>query len=523
MTARLLRCLPFLLVLLAGPGLAAQWDPANGQWGKESPDDLRVMTWNVQDGLCSTAVKSSGHGATSWEALARVVAALRPDVLLVQEAGDNSGNGTGSGVDGPAALATTLGLFLQGGDDPFNGNQPVGQWVALYAPGFDLPYVFVSTKTDGFNRDVILSRYPFADLNGDGKSQLSDLPNIQPDLYAPGGNGGIRGYMLAEIDLPDAVYAGDLVVGNSHLKAGGDASDHAARVNAARNIAYGIDALFNGLGTGTPDPDGKIQDSPPVTALPDGATPVVTGGDWNEDEVKNGAVRGPAAWISEAELQGGTDGTDRDRTDMRLDDALDPIGGGPETEFTSKYDYIAFQDSIAVRRRAFVFDSTSLSGAAFPPELLGYPGGAVTISNKAADHRPVILDLELPLVCPPAATDLGFGKPGTGGVVPAFTACGELSTGATADLLLADAPPVVPALLVLSLTDAELPFSGGVLVPLPDVLLGPVNTDADGAIPIPGVPGGGGPVDLYAQWIVLDPGAFGGRSLSNALALHLLP
>ena len=51
--------------------------------------------------------------------------------------------------------------------------------------------------------------------------------------------------------------------------------------------------------------------------------PTVIGGDWNEDDLANGATRGPADWLTAAQTVGGTtDGTDRDGTDMLLDGAL---------------------------------------------------------------------------------------------------------------------------------------------------------------------------------------------------------
>ena len=158
-----------LLALLASPVLG-QWNPTAGQWGKEQTSDLRVMTFNVLDTLCSTNTKNSA--TNNWAALARLVAALQPDVLILQECGDNSGNGSGTTVDTVAQLTTTIGLWLRGGTDTFRGNVAVTSYVQAYAPGYDLPYVFVSTVTDNFNRNVILSRYPFADLNGDGRIDI---------------------------------------------------------------------------------------------------------------------------------------------------------------------------------------------------------------------------------------------------------------------------------------------------------------------------------------------------------------
>jgi len=391
MRASVLLALPF-----AAPALA-QWDPPLGQWGEQPSVDLRVMTWNVQDGLCST--NSKVEGLDNWCALARVVAALRPDVLILQETGDNSGNGTGSGVDSVPDLEKTVDLFLHGGTDPFQPGQPlVTAWVEKYAPSYDLPFEFVSAVTDGFNRNTVLSRYPFADLNGDGHSTLGDIPFLSSSAYATGPHGGIRGFQHVEIDLPDALYAGDLVLGNSHLKAG-SGSSQMERLVAAQNIAYYLDYLYNGAGSGIPDPLGAINDQPPATRILDPYTVIVTGGDWNEDEVQNGSYRGPATWITEAEFpesMPSSDGTDRDRSDSKYDDARDVFTGASSTHGSSKLDYIAWQDSIATLRRAFIFNTLNLPPGAMPPELVGFQNPPLA-SAQASDHLPVIVDLRLPL------------------------------------------------------------------------------------------------------------------------------
>lgn len=511
----------FVVAVGLAPVAVSQWNPGAGSWGKEVSTDLRVMTWNVQDGICRSASKLEQFG--DWNALVRIVASMQPDVLILQETGDNSGNGTGSGEDSVSQLQTTLNLFLHGGNDPFNGNSAVTSYVQKYSPSYDLPHVFVSSQSDGFNRGVILSRYPFGDVNGDGVSQLADFLQLS-DLYSPGVNGGIRGFQHAEINLPDATYAGDLVMGNSHLKAGGDASDHNQRIAAAQNIAYYIDALFNGLGTAVADPNARVL-NPTASLLPSAQTVVILGGDWNEDEIKNGATKGPADWISKAQTTGGTDGTDRDRSDMLYDASADLFNGNTSTQSSSKLDYLCWQDSIASLRRSWIFNSSSVPVGATPPALLGFPINPQLASGIASDHRPVIADFILPLAgaCPDPSTDLGFAKAGTGGLLPDLSACGGLATGETAEVLLTNALPFANAWLVLSLNSIFAPFSGGTLVPSPDVILGPFPSNGSGAVTISGVPGGGGPFDVYIQFIVQDPGASFGRSFSNGLSVHFLP
>lgn len=313
-------------LLLCAPAVRADWDPDSGQWGKSETADLRVMTWNIDDGICSLAAKQEAD-ADSWSALAHIIAALKPDVLFMQEAGDNDGYGAGGAGDSVADLTAAIELFIHGGIDPFTPDHPaVTAFVQAYDPEYDLPWIHVSACDDGYNRNVILSRFPFLDVNGDGACCYSDVPQITADEYAPGGTGGIRGFQVAEINLPGDVYCGDLVVGHGHLKAGGYASDLAAREAAARNVAYLLDYWYNGAGTGVADPHDCIADSPPAAAILEPFTPVVIGGDWNEDELYNDR-RGPADWMTQAALPGESDGTDRDRSDMTCDEAVEYFSG----------------------------------------------------------------------------------------------------------------------------------------------------------------------------------------------------
>lgn len=399
MRTHLCRSLAAAFALMLCGRAPAQWSPIAGQWGKTDARDLRVMAWNVEDALCSSNAKT--EGANNWTAVARIVALFQPDVLLVEEAGDNTGNGTGGGVDSVSQLTTTVDLFLHGGTDIFNTG-PVTAWVQKYAPGYDLPYVVVSTVSDGFNRNIILSRYPFADLNGDGVATVVDIA-VNPTAYAPGGNGGIRGFLMAEINLPNANYWGDLVVGCSHLRSGFESADFAERLASAQNIAYFIDAYFNGLGSVIANPGGFVTSPSGALGALNPRTPVIWGGDWNEDEQTNGR-KGPAEWMTMAATLGGTDGTDRDRTDSRYDDARDQFNNSRATfvSGSTKADYLAWQDSIAVQRRAWTFLSSAMvsAGAATPAALVGYAGSISSLSTTAADHRPILSDFILPPPCP---------------------------------------------------------------------------------------------------------------------------
>ena len=382
-----------LLATLTAPASTAQWDPDNAQWGKSDPAHVRVMTWNVRDNI--RRLEAKNQSLSAWSAIARTIAGLEPDIIIFQETGDNN---TSGGVDGVADLETTVGLLFNGGPDPFLGGT-VTEYVQLYRPGYDLPHVFVSSDSDGFNRNIIVSRWPFADLNGDTRELRSDFLLNGAGIYAPGTDGGIRGFMHCEVDLPDEIYAGDLVVGNSHLKSGGNSSDFSQRLNASQNIGYYLYHLYNG-GTGsTPDPDNAIFDSPPATSVLDENTPIIWGGDLNEDENTNGRD-GPAIWMTRA--QGiGSDGNDADNTDASFDAATEFFTGNRSTLGSSKLDYLLWQDSIATLIRAHNFSSANVPPASMPPELVGFgfpPNNddGRLVSGQASDHRAVFADFELP-------------------------------------------------------------------------------------------------------------------------------
>lgn len=378
------------LALAAGSASSAlAFNPQAGDWLKEVDSDLRVMTWNVEDGICSSNNKT--NGTNNWNAIVRIIAAFEPDIIIFQETGDNTGNGTGGGVDSVNALRSTFLLLINGGNDVFNGSTPVTSYVQMLEPHLDYN-IFVSSNSDGFNRNVILSRFPFADLNNDNGnvSQYSDI-TVFGDLYAPGFSGGIRGYQFAEIDLPDDIYGGDVVIGNGHLKAGSSTSDRNQRITASQNIAYFIDYFYNGAGTGTPDPRNRIQFDNPDTVILDDNTPVIWGGDINN----NPGNTTPEGWMRRA-TSSANDGTDRDRSESSRENAVNPFDGNSGTLGNSKLDYLFYQDSIATIRNQFIFNSNTTQRAAFPDEIEGFSAFPQFMSSVAADHRPVVVDFILP-------------------------------------------------------------------------------------------------------------------------------
>lgn len=409
----LCRAIAAAAALAIGLGAAAQ-TPQQGDWGKSHDTDIRVLTWNVEDGVRTGADKRDANN--QWAAIARVLAALEPDIIVLQEAGDNAGAGDSGGADSAAELQTVLRLLVEGGQDPFEGGT-VGAYIQKYRPDLNYPYVYASTITDGFNRNVILSRFPFADLNNDLFGAINPNISLSGDLYAPGGTGGVRGFAFAEIDLPDSDYAGDLVVGFGHLKAGTGCDDVEDREQAARNIAYFIDHFFNGAGTGTVDPRNRIVNDrnsgdpsgPTVVLSPE--TPVIWAGDFNQTPLSSpcGTQQSPVQWMVNA-TTAQSDGTDRDGSPSTYDTAVQPLTGFSGTKGNAKLDYICWQDSIAAARRQWVFSTVGWpTGTPYPAPVDTFPGGAAWITNRASDHVPVLVDFMLPLRPPCTADFNGSG------------------------------------------------------------------------------------------------------------------
>ncbi|MAE77592.1 MAG: glucose dehydrogenase [Planctomycetes bacterium] len=117
---------------------------------------------------------------------------------------------------------------------------------------------------------------------------------------------------------------------------------------------------------------------------------------------------------------------------------------------------------------------------------------------------------------PPPVQDLGFGKIGGNGLVPRFDACGLLTSGNTAELRLARAPTATLAILVASSQRNPTNIFGGMLLPVPMQLLINFVTDSSGTVRFT-VPGGGGKLSIYTQYVILDPKASFGFGFSNAL------
>lgn len=118
-----------------------------------------------------------------------------------------------------------------------------------------------------------------------------------------------------------------------------------------------------------------------------------------------------------------------------------------------------------------------------------------------------------------AWSDLGFAKASPIGS-PVLYGVGSLAAGSLGFLTLEHAAPAAPSVLFLSASSTPVPnFFGGTLVAFPVVSALALATNGSGQIPVPftmpaGVPAS---VSIYFQYVIGDPGASLGISLSNGL------
>jgi uncharacterized membrane protein len=114
--------------------------------------------------------------------------------------------------------------------------------------------------------------------------------------------------------------------------------------------------------------------------------------------------------------------------------------------------------------------------------------------------------------------DVGNGLAGVSGV-PNMVASGDLTVGSPTTLDVASAAPSASAWLIVGLTELLAPFKGGVMVPNPDVLIGPFATTPTGTLALfsawpPGVPSN---TESWWQMWIQDAAAVKNFSATNAL------
>jgi hypothetical protein len=138
----------------------------------------------------------------------------------------------------------------------------------------------------------------------------------------------------------------------------------------------------------------------------------------------------------------------------------------------------------------------------------GSSGSATTGSSGAAGPNGGIC---------PSWMNVGFDL--SGSTAALFSAVGQMLGGDVVTLSLQNAPPFTASYLVIGFAPVLAPFKGGVMVPSPNALFGPLPVDANGSLILAAVwPMGlpSGLVTYYQHWM-LDPGGPKGFAASNAL------
>ena len=123
---------------------------------------------------------------------------------------------------------------------------------------------------------------------------------------------------------------------------------------------------------------------------------------------------------------------------------------------------------------------------------------------------------------PIEGSNLGNSLAGYRGLAPQFRTCGDFATGGDASFLLYNARPLTTSLLVVGLSNNPTPLFGGTLVPVPIQRIVPLPTGAFGVRGFT-VNGGGGPVDVFLQYLVADDDAPNGFAFSNAMGVTFDP
>jgi hypothetical protein len=120
--------------------------------------------------------------------------------------------------------------------------------------------------------------------------------------------------------------------------------------------------------------------------------------------------------------------------------------------------------------------------------------------------------------CAKVWSQVGAGLPGSNGL-PNLAACGVMAGLDKITLKLINAAPFKPAPLVVGLSQVNMPFHGGVMVPAPDTIVIGAATNASGGVELDstwpdGIPAG---VSVVMQFWVPDLGAPAGWSASNGV------
>ena len=318
--------------LLIGAGVAPAYDPLNGDFSKQDPDDVRIMAYNTERNFIDNPSTDA--------AFDRILSAINPDLICFEE--------IVSGVS-VAEMADHLNDVLPNGP---------GGW-------------HVHFGLLGGTRNVIASRYPLS---------------LQRTDTIPASS--TRGVTIALADLPDATHPEDVYLLGVHLRCCGEpgGSEDASRQDSA-------DAIANWLGDarGVARPSGDNISLPadtPMIALGDFN---LVGGPQPEDTLLTGDIQDSGTYGPD--VAGDWDVSDM--TNLMPADPFtgDTFTWQGSAQFPpSALDRFIYTDSVAPVANSFILNTDTMSPAALA--AAGLLAGD-TLPGNTSDHLPIVMDLRL--------------------------------------------------------------------------------------------------------------------------------
>lgn len=352
------------------------YDPLNGDYGKDDPLDVRVMTYNHGGNFISNP------GADAE--FSRILSAVDPDVVCFQEFPQTVSQ---------TAVAGRLNAIL-----PTPG-------------GWHIHFGLL-----GGIRTVIASRFPLT------MTAVDTIPASST-----------RGVTIALVDLPDDDYGVDLYLMGVHLKCCGNpgGSEDESRQRSADAMAHW---LGDARGMARPAGDHVVLPAnTPILALGDFN---LVGGPLPENTLLTGNIQDEATFGPDVT----GDWDDTHITDLRPTDPFtgnDFTWQGNSNFPPGRLDRIFYTDSAVVVAASFILNSNTMSPAARAATGL-QPGD--TLPQNSSDHLPVVVDLQLaacPDADDDGACDADDGCPADANkTAPGRCGCGAPETPADGDMTL---------------------------------------------------------------------------------------
>lgn len=324
------------IACIAVAGSADALNPLTGDYSKDSPLDVRIMTYNTHGSF----IADSGTDAS----FNRIFVAMQPDIICFEEiASSVTAN----------AVATRLNTIM-----------PIG------GTGWQIHFGIL-----GGTRNAIASRYPLT------LTRTDTIPESST-----------RGVTIALADLPNTDYALDVYLLGVHLKCCGNpgGSEDASRQRSA-------DAIANWLGDarGVARPSGNnivLPADTPIIVLgdfnlvggPQPETTLITG------DIQNEGTFGP-------DVKGDWDNTNLFNINPLDPFTGSNITWQSSGSFpSSNLDRMMVTDSAFNIANSFVLNTSTMTSAALA--AAGLQSGD-TLTSNSSDHLPIMVDLRIADPC----------------------------------------------------------------------------------------------------------------------------